>query len=576
MSKQALSLKEAKNEQHMQAKRTFLPITILLAMVCAFFLLDAVLSLQNISFPDALLTHLGTWSLWPAHLLFPTLILIPTPINNNIPHAVTLTRSLKETGLLLGSFVILFLLYLLALRWLPQKITLRYILISTLFLGIICVLIPIVTSEDVFSYIAYARMEVIYHLNPLVTFPTEISTDPIYRHIYWITQPSIYGPVWIAITSLLQESLLILGLRDIAFMVLALRLFGLAMHLSSAFLIWSISGHLQTRYGSLSPTKRLLATLTFAWNPLLLFEACVNAHADTTAMFFILFAIWFLVHSRSEQAIISSYKPILLSTAMLAIATCLKLNVALLLPGLLFFLWTQSKRVRTILATTALYTCIIVLSYAPFWAGKLTLHTLRINPGTTRNINTLPDFLSELSNSIAAALGQPVVVQPTVSPAEHLLHTLSTIVFIIVFAIFCWQTLRTPDYINTLPSLIRWLAFAWLIYCALGSPWFWPWYLIIFFGLYALVEAINDTKARPFSFLRLPLAVHLLTLSMLILYCFYTWAPMHSYVHALPGFLCTDFRGLIWLVPLFAIHLPTSSQTIQAISWLRAHRLVRT
>ena len=574
MSKQAL--KEAEIEQHVQAKRSFLPITILLAMVCAFFLLDAVLSLQNIGFPDALLTNLGTWSLWPAHLLFPTLILIPTPINNYIPHAVTLTRSLKETALLLGSFVILFLLYLFALRTLPQKITLRYILISTLFLGLICVLIPIVTSEDVFSYIAYARMEVIYHLNPLVTFPTEISTDPIYPHIYWITQPSIYGPVWIAITSLLQEALLILGLRDIAFMVLALRLFGLTMHLGSAFLVWSISGHLQTRYSSLSTTRRLLATLTFAWNPLLLFEACINAHADTTAMFFILFAIWFLVRSGNEQAITSSYKPLLLATAMLAIATCLKLNVALLLLGLLFFLWTQPKRIHTILATTALYTGIIVLSYAPFWAGRLTLHTLRINPGATRNINTLPDFLSELSNGIAAALGQPVVVQPTVSPAEHLLHILSTIVFIIVFALFCWQTLRTPNYINTLPSLIRWLAFAWLIYCAIGSPWFWPWYLLTFFGLYALVEATNDTKVWPFSFLRLPLAVHLLTLSMLILYCFYTWAPTHSYVHVLPGFLWTDFRGLIWLIPLFAIHLPTSSQTIQVFSWLRTHRLVKT
>src|SRR5205085_11966948 len=112
----------------------------------------------------------------------------PTPINNNIPHAVTLARSLKETALLLGTLVTIFLLYLLALRFLPQKITLRYILISTLLIGSICILIPIVTSEDVFSYIAYARMEVIYHLNPLVTFPTEISSDPIYPHVYWITQ----------------------------------------------------------------------------------------------------------------------------------------------------------------------------------------------------------------------------------------------------------------------------------------------------------------------------------------------------------------------------------------------------
>jgi hypothetical protein len=356
-------------------------------------------------------------------------------------------------------------------------------------------------------------------------------------------------------------------------MVLALRLFGLVMHLSSAYLIWSLSGRLQTRSGSLAPRSRLLAALTFAWNPLLLFEACVNAHADTAVLFFILLAIWFLARNRSEQTSTASYTTLLLATTMFAMATCLKFNVALLVPGFLFFLWTQPNRIRTILATSTMYLGIIVLSYIPFWEGKLTLHTLRINPGAIRNINTLPDFLSQLSNTIAAAYGQPVIVPPTVSPAEHLLHTLSTIIFIIVFAFFCWQTVRPQNHINTLAGLIRWLAFAWLIYCVMGSPWFWPWYLVPFFGLYALVEATNDTKAWPFNFLRLPLAIYLLSLSMLVLYCFYTWAATHGHVPALPGFFWANFRGLIWLLPLLAIHLPPYSQII---SWLGIQRLVRT
>src|SRR5207249_11758902 len=110
---------------------------------------DAVIPLQDISFPNALLLHFGTWPLLPAHLLFPKLTLISTPIDDTIPQAVRVVRSLKETALLVGSLLIIFLLYLFALRRLPRTITFRYILISTTLLGIICMLIPVLTSKDV-------------------------------------------------------------------------------------------------------------------------------------------------------------------------------------------------------------------------------------------------------------------------------------------------------------------------------------------------------------------------------------------------------------------------------------------
>jgi len=213
-----------------------------------------------------------------------------------------------------------------------------------------------------------------------------------------------------------------LGTKAILPMLLGLRLLGLVTHLGSTLLIWSIGGHLQREFGTISSEKRLLATLAFAWNPLLLFEACVNAHNDSTVLFLILLSLWFLVR-HPFQAQVGN---LLSATAILAIATCLKLNVALLFPGLLLFLWAQqpptNQRVgarvypsRLALAlrarliqlslTLATYGGIIILLYAPFWQNGAYLKVFQVNPGTIRNINSLPYFLTRIFNIITSILG---------------------------------------------------------------------------------------------------------------------------------------------------------------------------
>lgn len=559
-------------KQYSKSPYSFLPIVFLLIMVCTFFVLDAVLPLQDLMFSDALLTHLGKWPLLPAHILFPRFPVVQMRIDKHVPAMVVLIRSWKETALLFGVFLVLFGFYLLALRFLPRAITFRYIMISTLLLGIICVLIPVVTSSDVYSYIAYARMGVIYHLNPLTAIPLKINADPVFRHLYWTRQPSIYGPTWIAITYFLQWLALSFGLPGILSMVLTLRLFGLAMHLGSTLLIWSISGHLQLRSGFITPEKRLRATLAFAWNPLLLLEACVNAHVDVAVLFFVLLAIWFLVRGMPTTTRGGGTQRVIVQVgAMLAIATCLKLNVILLALGVLLFLWTQPRKIGKILMFTATYSGISVLFYLPFWQGGALLHTFQNTPAASQNINTLPDFLSRLYNALATDLGQPFIAPNLQSPSVYITHTLSTSIFVIIFAVLCWRAIRVPESINSIPGLIRWLALVWILYCAVGSPWFWPWYLVTFFGLYALIEA---TSLGSFNFLRLSLVVRILSFSMLSLYCFYTWAPLKSFVPGLPGFLWTEFRGLyVWMVPLLVLRLLPH---LSVVSSLQTRKLAET
>lgn len=531
-------------------------------MLASLLLLGAVLPLRGLNYSDALLTRLGSWPIMLTRLLFhQASVISPLPSSHHISTSLILATGWEDAELLFTVFCMVFLWYLLALRYLPRYISFRYILLSTLLLGTICVLIPVATSTDLFSYIAYARIGVIYHLNPLTTNPIAIRIDPIYPHVYWERQPSIYGPTWIIFTCLLQWLMLALHFHGVFSMVLDLRAVGLTMHLASTWLIYSISGRLQIPGIVLSPERRLRAVLAFAWNPLLLLEACMNAHNDTTVLFLLLLSLWLLV---GRQVTVRTSVGAML---ILAVATCLKVNVALFIPGVLLFLWNQQPggprfRFVSLVVAIVTYVGLIIACYAPFWQGGAILAAVRVNPGAYRNINTLADFLSRFYNSVAHTpgyLASPSSV--TSSPPQQVAHILSVSLFVILYVLLSWWwATRAPWNFSTFPGLLRWLALVWLLYCAIGSPWFWPWYTITFFGLYALIEATGTRNTVAFGLVRLPMAVRLLAFSMLSLYWFFAGASGLFFVPGLPGLRWAYLSGLwAWTLPLLAMWPPLTN-----------------
>jgi hypothetical protein len=523
------------------------PLLLLLAMLAALFFLDAVLPLGGLWFPAALPGHAGSWLLLPGRLLFPGAA-VSASITGDNPAAPGTGLSWREAPLLLLAFALVFGAYLLAVWRLPQLMSRRarrYILYSTAIFGLLYALFPVVTSPDLFSYIAYARMGVLYHLNPLTTLPNAITTDPVYLHLYWKNQPSAYGPTWAAMTCALQWLTLPFGAQTLRPMVVALRLCGLAAHLCSTLLIWSMIGRLQLLQGPTSAGRRAartLSTLAFAWNPLLLFEACVNAHNDAEVLLLILLAIWLLLPGKR------STPSLLAAVALLALATCLKANVVVLLPLVLIGVW-KTRGLRLAALSGALWAGVVILLYAPFWQQGAILNVLGANPTTSRNINSLAEFSSYLYNSLGVAHGQPL--RPDIgSPAEVFAHTLSIASFVVIYVALCWLALRGRAYLGGPLSLVRWLGVAWLLYCLLGAPWFWPWYLVTFCGLSALGAGTCSEKTRR---LLLPASM-LLTFSMLSIYFFYAWGLQASYIPGLPHFQWAYIRGLwAWLIPLLAL-----------------------
>ena len=500
------------------------PVMFLLVISVAWTLMGIVLSLHGLLFPSAQLISSGQ------------------PLLNQSLPPPTQAESWIAIAIFAAACVLLFLCYIFALKYLPQRIRLRYILLSVCLFGAICIAFPVVTSPDIFSYIAYARMQVVYHLNPLVTTPSVVMNDPIYSLLYWKEQPSAYGPTWIILSGLLQGLTYDVG-KNITVMVILLRLLGLAAHLVSTVLIWSISGHLQRAIGKESRHARVLVTLAFAWNPLLLFEACVNAHNDTVMLLLLLLGLWFLVRQNS----LFSYACV---ACMLALATCLKVNAALLIPGLLIYLWWQPRHWQKLVVTLCVYLAIVAALYAPFWDSGAILHLLNVNPGTYRNINTLPEFFGQLYNAIAHLFGVPLAPEIGSQP-ERIAHTISMLCFALAYVFLCWQALFSRHRLHSLTQLIRWMAVTWFLYCLLGAPWFWPWYAVTFFGLFALTQVSVSTERQ----MTLSIGMGIFAFSLLSVYGFFAWGPYHSFVPFLEGFRWAYLRGVWAWVPVLVLLL---------------------
>ncbi|HEV2655345.1 MAG TPA: hypothetical protein VGT82_10315, partial [Ktedonobacteraceae bacterium] len=265
-------------------------------------------------------------------------------------------------------------------------------------------------------------------------------------------------------------------------------------------------------------------------------------------LFLVLLAIWFLV---SYPGTLRSYA---LAAVMLAVAASMKITLGMLLPALLLYLWTQkSRRWLALFITIATYLCTMILLYAPFWQDGQVLHFLLINPGSSHEQNTFYEFLIRLYASLTGTYIASTA-QLAGSYIENVLHAFSLALFVIAYAALFLQALLPGRGVKTIPDMIRWMVLAWLAYIVIGSPWFWPWYAITLFGLYALLEAISTNK-RPFlGFLDLPLAVRMGAFSMLTLYCWLSIAPVKTIVPHLTHFQWAYVRGLwVWIPPLLAV-----------------------
>lgn len=133
-------------------------------------------------------------------------------------------------------------------------------------------------SNDIFNYIATAKVTFLYRENPYIIMPIDIPNDPNFGFLHAANKVALYGPAWIALTAVPH----LLGMGNLLATVFTFKIFVIAWYIVLCYLIWVASG------------KKATALAFFALNPLVVLSTLVDGHNDVVMMALALASFLFL------------------------------------------------------------------------------------------------------------------------------------------------------------------------------------------------------------------------------------------------------------------------------------------
>ena len=384
------------------------------------------------------------------------------------------------------------------------------IFIFTLFFALILVFAPVsltVMSRDMLLSSLYGRLVANYHVNPYINVPSisihdnlQIIVDQLSNHGTIPVPP--FGPVWMDFSILIA----LWSRADLPVILLGFRLLGLLAHLVNVALIWSL-------FSSARPSQRVVATLAYAWNPLVLLLSVSFVHQEVVCVLFLLLAVLGL----QRQLMLMSWIFALL--AVLVNAYCL-----VLLPLFLRLLIRQTRfmgclgRFFWLLGLVAVTALVVVLAYIPYLGGWGL-------GGIAMSVGEL-FWPSYAINSLSAALLTIPIHLP--APVLWIFYPHHWAALILVLAgCFLLLSIWLAD---TLEMVLLCNGWTLLLLVAL-EPVYWPWYSILPLSLALCSGRRNLTQCAI-----------LLTLGALLAY--YLW--QQSYLWVGQGLVTIGVPFLLW------------------------------
>ena len=286
------------------------------------------------------------------------------------------------------------------------------------------VLAPPLLSQDVFSYISYARLGALHGLNPYSHAPIELAADPSFAHVGWTESPSSYGPLFTLATYPL-------ALISVPAALWTLKAVAAASVLALALLVARIAPS-----RGVEPRRGFVIV---ALNPLVLVHVVGGAHNDATTM---------LVAVAGCAAVLAlrEYS----GGAAVVTAIGLKMSAAFVAP----FALLGAFRRRRFLAGAALVAVAIGIA-ALIAFGTHALDSAELvgeNQGRVSNYS-IPNLLSEL---LGVGIGP--------------MRALTAAAFAVLLLALGRWALRGGDWIRA----TAWAALGLL----LSSAWLLPWYIV--------------------------------------------------------------------------------------------------
>jgi hypothetical protein len=339
---------------------------------------------------------------------------------------------------------------------------------------VILALGPPLISQDVFGYLAFARMGALHGLDPYTHFPSEAPTDAVYPFLGWPFQHSPYGPPFTLLSYALAPLGLAAGLWVLKALAAITSLAAVALTAAAA--------------GRLGHSRRWAAAFV-GLNPVLLAFTVAGAHNDTLLIALVALALLLSAAARDAGSPggergrgAARYRAAAVSVAA---GVGVKVSAALLLPFLA--LAPPRARERWGVAWTALATlaAVAVVGVAGFG-----IHAL----GFLNAVGEQQQLVA--THSIPAETARLFGLSGT--PAWW--RDLFLAGFIVVVAVALWRTARGADW----RVAAGWSTVALL----LSTAWLLPWYVVWLLPL-AAVGGDRRLLAAALAFSAYGVLIHL-------------------------------------------------------------------
>lgn len=208
-----------------------------------------------------------------------------------------------------------------------KKIFLYIAIIAIVFTAVI----PFISS-DIFYYLGVGRLESNYGQNPYYITIKEfveidgnsefLEQDSVLAQGYlnnWSDSTVVYGPLWAFICKIVAAC----SFGNIDIGLLVFKLVNVAVHLLNCYFIYKLTG-------------KKIWVLLYGLNPFILIEGIACVHNDMFVILFTLLSLYFLLRKKN----------ILLSIAMLALATAIKYFTIILLPFIIIYYFRKEKPLK--------------------------------------------------------------------------------------------------------------------------------------------------------------------------------------------------------------------------------------
>ena len=232
-------------------------------------------------------------------------------------HSLVYEQRTLATTIYVGIVLFMFVIYALMLRKAKKINSSTVWKLVWLSAGILLFSYP-AFSNDIFNYIATAKVTYLYGENPYFVMPIEIENEPMLMFMHAANKFALYGLSWILLTAIPY----LMGLGNLLLTMFTFKLFIAAFYMGLSLMIWRLS------------SKKVFSLIFFALNPLVLLETFVGVHNDVVAMFFALLSYYLLQKKR-----------LIISVLMLVISIFIKYATVFLLPVYIFtFIQTLNKK----------------------------------------------------------------------------------------------------------------------------------------------------------------------------------------------------------------------------------------